>query len=500
MSRKTILIVEDEAIIAAQLQGTLDALGYTALEPVATGEAALAAVRAQPVDLILMDIKLHGAIDGITAAGHIQSAADIPIVYLTGYSQDPLLQQAKVTAPYGYLVKPVGERELASTLEMALYKHPLDRRLRESEERYRRLVDNASEAILVAQDGRLVFVNRRASELSGYSEQELTARPFAEFIHPDDRDMVVERHLRRLKGDLSLPRYPFGLMTRDSSVTWVEVSAVLIDWDGRPATLNFLSDITERRQADRRAFKLALERERTAVLTKFILDASHEFRTPLAIMRTNLYLVAQVVDPDKRQRALAQIGEQVTGITRLVELLSEAAQLDGGVRFTTAPTDLNALIGAIATMLEPTAVANGLALRLELSPDLPPLPADFHWMSRALHELLENALRFRPAGGCVTMRSRCDASDVTVEVQDTGPGIAPDELPPIFERFYRQDLTRTTPGFGLGLPIARAIIERHGGRLTVESLPGAGSVFRVRLPLPGPATASTDGELPERTV
>jgi PAS domain S-box-containing protein len=149
MANETILIVEDDGIIAAHLQDTLTGLGYRALGPVASGEAAIAAVKAQPPDMVLMDIRLAGPMDGISAAGRIQSDADIPIVYLTCYSQDPLLQQAKVTAPYGYLVKPVGERELAATLEMALYRHSLDRRLRESEELFRELFNHMSSGVAI---------------------------------------------------------------------------------------------------------------------------------------------------------------------------------------------------------------------------------------------------------------------------------------------------------------------------------------------------------------
>ena len=122
--------------------------------------------------------------------------------------------------------------------------------LRTSEDRYRLLVENANEAILVVQDGILKFVNQITTELIGYSGQELTSRPFPEFIHPDDRGMVVERHLRRLKGDVFQTRYAFRLVTRDGSIKWVEIGAVLIDWEGRPATLNFLTDITERKQAE----------------------------------------------------------------------------------------------------------------------------------------------------------------------------------------------------------------------------------------------------------
>ena len=122
--------------------------------------------------------------------------------------------------------------------------------LHTSEARYRLLVENAKEAILVAQDGILKFVNRMASELIGYSNQELVSRPFLEFIHPDDRNMVAERYLRRLKGDVFQPRYTFRIVARDGRIKWVEIGAVLIDWEGRPATLNFLNDITERKQAE----------------------------------------------------------------------------------------------------------------------------------------------------------------------------------------------------------------------------------------------------------
>ncbi|MBU4212122.1 MAG: PAS domain S-box protein [Verrucomicrobia bacterium] len=140
--------------------------------------------------------------------------------------------------------------------------------LRESEEKYRLLVENANEAIVVAQDGQLKFVNRMAGELTGYSEQELTSRPFHEFIHPDDRGIVVERYLRRLKGDVSQPRYSFRSMTRDGSVKWVEISTILIDWEGKPATLNFLSNITERKEAEE-ALRESEEHYRTLLEASF---------------------------------------------------------------------------------------------------------------------------------------------------------------------------------------------------------------------------------------
>ena len=122
--------------------------------------------------------------------------------------------------------------------------------LRESEVRYRELFENASEAIFVAQGGKLVFHNPRATGMIGYSSKELTSRPFSEFIHRDDRDMVIDRHVRRMKGEELPPTYCFRVVRKDGNVRWAELNAIVVNWKGKPATLNFLSDITERKQAE----------------------------------------------------------------------------------------------------------------------------------------------------------------------------------------------------------------------------------------------------------
>jgi two-component system, cell cycle sensor histidine kinase and response regulator CckA len=135
--------------------------------------------------------------------------------------------------------------------------------LRASEERYRLLVDNANEGIMVAQDWRLPFVNRKVCEITGYSGKELTSRPFADFIHPDDREMVLERHGRRLNGEDFQSRYAFRVTTKDGAVRWLEISAVLFEWEGRPATLNFVDDVTERKRIDEAILRAKKEWEQT---------------------------------------------------------------------------------------------------------------------------------------------------------------------------------------------------------------------------------------------
>lgn len=123
--------------------------------------------------------------------------------------------------------------------------------LQASEEKYRILVENANEAIFVAQDGVIRYINPKSTEIAGYTREEFLSHSFLEFIHPEDRRLVVERHLERLAGKVSPSYvYPFRIVTRDGAVKWVELNGVRIDWEGQPATLNFLTDITERRKAE----------------------------------------------------------------------------------------------------------------------------------------------------------------------------------------------------------------------------------------------------------
>ncbi len=163
--------------------------------------------------------------------------------------------------------------------------------LEESELKYRQVVENASEAIFVAQNGRIVFLNSTTSTMIGHSSEVLLARPFADFIHPDDRDMVLERHRTRLRGEQPPSVYSFRIVREDGSTRWVELKAVAVDWQGGPATLNLLSDVTERRRAE-----MARERllERQIVLNRVTLalgsltDLAGVLRTLHAEVRTLL--------------------------------------------------------------------------------------------------------------------------------------------------------------------------------------------------------------------
>jgi CheY-like chemotaxis protein len=182
-TQTTILVVEDERIIALDLQEQLRYLGYGVPVTVAWGEEAIQQADELRPDLVLMDIHLKGDLDGIEAAQHIRTHLDIPVVFLTAFADEATVQRAKMTDSYGYLVKPFEERELRSTIEMALYKHEMERKLRQSQQWLSATLHSIGDAVIATDDqGRITFMNPVAQELTGWTEGEALDRALHEVL------------------------------------------------------------------------------------------------------------------------------------------------------------------------------------------------------------------------------------------------------------------------------------------------------------------------------
>jgi PAS domain S-box-containing protein len=219
--KSSILIVEDEAIIAAHLERILGRLGYDVAGMVASGEEALQKVEETTPDLVLMDIKLVGGLDGIEAAAQIRDRFGVPVVYLTGYAEDMVIQQAKTTEPYGYLAKPVHERELRATIEMALYRHKLETRLRENERWLDTTLRSIGDAVMATdRRGRVTFMNPVAENLTGWQQEEALGRDLSEVFHIVDETT----------GDVA--ENPVLKVTREGVVVGLANHTLLINKDG----------------------------------------------------------------------------------------------------------------------------------------------------------------------------------------------------------------------------------------------------------------------------
>jgi signal transduction histidine kinase len=229
------------------------------------------------------------------------------------------------------------------------------------------------------------------------------------------------------------------------------------------------------------------QKELDALRRDLVAWAGHDLRTPLSSIRLLVEALADgvVSDPQMAQSYLEQTRKNVSTLSLLVDDLFQISQLDaGGVPLNIETASLGDLISDTLESFRELAAQKGVSLSGAAGPGVDPLRIDVLWLGRALNNLVSNAIRHTPAGGSVTVTARLSASQVLIEVQDSGEGIAAADLPHIFERFYRGEKSRSraSGGAGLGLAITRGIIEAHGGFITAESQPGHGACFICRLP------------------
>jgi signal transduction histidine kinase len=216
-----------------------------------------------------------------------------------------------------------------------------------------------------------------------------------------------------------------------------------------------------------------------------VANVSHELRTPISALRAhleNLLDGVEPADPETLQVMLAQSER----LGRLVDQLLELSRLESGeLRLNRSAVPLHPLVREVLSEIEVARADRGVRMRDDVPDDLPPVVVDPERVHQVLFNLLDNAVRYTPAGGEVTVSAHAADGSCEIAVADTGPGIAPEHLPRLFERFYRADAARSRGdgGTGIGLAIARSVVEAHGGRIRAESRVGQGSVFTFDLPV-----------------
>jgi len=252
MEEIKVLVVEDEGIVARDMQETLESWGYAVPAVVSSGEAAIhKATELQP-DLVLMDIVLKGDMDGIEAAAQIHTRFDIPVIFVTAYTDEEMLRRARITEPFAYILKPFDERELHTNIQMALHKHEIERRLRESEARYRAVVEDQTELICrFRPDGTLTFVNEAYCRYFGKKREELIGHSCMPLIPEEDQEIVREQ-FASLSLENPTVTYEHRVAARNGEVRWQQWSDRAI-FDEQNCIVEYQSvgcDITERVRAE----------------------------------------------------------------------------------------------------------------------------------------------------------------------------------------------------------------------------------------------------------
>ncbi len=658
MTEKTkILIVEDESIIAVDIQSNLERLGYSVCAIVDTGEQAVVTAAQLMPDIILMDIRLKDQMNGIEAARQIGMNQDTPVIFLTAFAEDDKIEEAKSSRPLGYLLKPVQERDLRVSIEIALHASTIEaerklaeealhrseeryrriteavtdyiysvridngkvvgteygeacfavtgynceefqtdpelwfniikeedlcrvRRkteeaacgrqveafeyqivkkdgnecwvrnsivpeydgegmlvsydglirninswklaeeaLKKSEEKYRNVVRNAIEAICVLQEGKFAYFNPEAVKLYGYSAEELGQLLLEETIYSEDREMVTSYHLRRLRGEQCTESYSHRITTKDGRIRWVDIKAVTITWINHPAVLVFLTDITERKQAEEALIKahnqLEIEvRERTAdyksakeeaeranqLKNEFLANISHELRTPmhhiLSYSQSGMRSKYRS-DPDKLVHFFGRIRSSGDRLMALLNDLLDLSKLESGkTDYEMTKTDVRMLIQSIVGDFSHSAKKKQICFDHNYIDLVPTVPCDQSKIRQVLFNLISNAVKFTPDGKSITVSFESELlgggkrqkggnliPSLVIKVEDEGIGIPENEQEAIFDKFIQSSKSKSHDGgTGLGLAICREIVTAHQGKIWAENNSKGGATFRISLP------------------
>ncbi|MFL6213358.1 MAG: ATP-binding protein [Blastocatellia bacterium] len=436
---------------------------------------------------------LEGGVSLITAVASVTTAVLLPPMIPQALA---LPSPAELLHANEELEREIAERKRAETI------------LRESEERYRAVIQQASEGIFIfdADTGQVVEANPALARLLGYTPGAISGLTIYDIV-ADDRT-VIHRNIQRVVTNRLHIIGERQYRRADGSIIDVEVSANHITL-GKDVVCAVVRDITERKQAEQQRLELAREQAARAEAEaanrskdEFLATVSHELRTPLnAILGWSRMLRTSALDVPTRERALEVIERNAKAQSQLIEdLLDVSRIITGKLRLAVGPVNLASVIEYAIESMRPAIDAKNITLQVVLESDSSVVSGDAERLQQVVWNLLSNAVKFTPKGGSIRAQLRRVNSHVEITVSDTGKGIALEFLPYVFDRFRQADssLTRAFGGLGLGLAIVRHLIELHGGTVQAHSDgEGEGATFTIRLPMlamheAGPSRLSLD--------
>lgn len=363
-------------------------------------------------------------------------------------------------------------------------------RLRQERDLLRTLIDNTPDYIFLKDaEGHFILTNIahaqaagniKPSDLIGKTAFDVFSPELAAQFHADDLNIMESR-----KPLISAERETVDAQGLRKSVLTTKIP--WIDKDGKVLGLVGISrDVTERKQLENQTLRLIAEQERVEVLQRFLTDMSHDFRTPLSIINSSVYFLRKDITRDLFIEKVNNIEIQSDRMLKLLDDLLEMGGLDQkGVTYNFTQENVNTLIQTIVDDFHSLVVLKNQTLTFAPAPALPNTRIDALKFSRAIINLVQNAISYTPGGGSISLRTQVKNNHIEFSITDTGSGIAPEDFPHIFERFYRADSARSiaTGGSGLGLPITKQIIQGHEGSISAESELGKGTTFTVLLPI-----------------
>ncbi len=483
---------EDDYILVRDMLNHVSNVYDYHLEWAQTYQEAIEAFEERSYDLFLFDYHLgHNDDSGLKLLKEAQARkARGPFIFLTGAGNHFVDFEAMRIGAADYLVKDdcspaLLERTLRYNLQQMRH---LDA-LKESNHQLTDFLENASDLIhSVDANGQFLIVNNAWKSFLGYTGQDLETLRIQDIVAED----VREKHLTllqdifegKLSGNIHLQT---AFITKDKQRIEVEGSINIRLQNDRPvATREIYHNITELLQIQRRELENEMERTRIATTRRIIADLSHDLRTPISILNTSTYLLGKSTEKEVQERHLTTLSNQLGYIRQLMDRLAETVTQENKAAKELSEIDLNEIshnaYQRIASLFE----GKHIKVQTNFDRSIPKIIGDRFQLERAISNVLENALEYTNTNGNVSIKTHfCDATQtIELNIADTGVGIHQDDIPHIFDHFFRGDKSRTNNGHsGLGLAIAKQILEHHNSKIKVTSELGVGSSFTFEFPI-----------------
>ena len=345
--------------------------------------------------------------------------------------------------------------------------------------------------VYIAQGGVFRFANVTFQEYTGYTEDELLGTETLSLVAPDDRDSVKENAISMLKGNRTAP-YEFRVVTKGGEIRWVQESVTSIRLRGTPALVGSFVDITERRKAEEELQRLyslekgmrqELEAERQKRI-EFTRALVHELKTPITPVLAATEMLLQRTKDEASLRLVESIDRSTSNLNRRIDDFMDLIRGETDMlSLDLAPLNMVSLLEDLAQEMTPVTANAGRSLAIDLPLSMPDIQADSDRLRQVVQNLLNNAIKYSPSGGTITLTALVDGTSLVVKVRDTGQGIPKDDLARLFDPYFRrvQDRARLG-GLGLGLALSKKLVELHGGEMWVTS-GKKGTTFCFSMPL-----------------
>jgi two-component system, cell cycle sensor histidine kinase and response regulator CckA len=509
MTETRILIVEDEGLVALDIERRLEKLGYGVAGIASSGQEAIELAAAESPDLVLMDIDLRGEMDGIEAAARIREQHDLPIVFLTAFADGGAIQRAKFVEPDGYLIKPFNERDLQTTVEIAVYRHEMQHRLKESQRWLSTTLRSIGDGVIATDaHGRVQFMNPVAERLTGWSQELALGQDCRQvfcIIDGITRETVSCPVAEALEtGACVNLANGVLLVMRDGREKPVDDSAAPItDEQGRicGAVLVF-RDVSERKEAQEAVRKYTDElHSRNEELDAFAHTVAHDLKNPLSLVMGFAQLLETDLESFSAEELVSYLAIIAKNSRKMIQIIDELL-LFSQVRqagVTVGVIDMQAVVSEACSRLG--AMIDEFEAEVELPAEWPAALGYGPWVEEVVVNYLSNGIKYggRPPrielGAALETDCEPETPDgagfepeidrpmVRFWIRDNGPGIKPEDQVQLFKPYTRLQPVRAA-GHGLGLSIVRRIILKLGGEVGMESagVPGEGCVFFFTLP------------------